>query len=238
MHRYCAGASKYHSLPGNEQLYAVFVSYSGLLRLGTICFGQQKSTLSLHMKVTQSSNLHQSESLCVNSYGFVLDHTYLSCAVSYLLGMPLLQVLIGKAGDVRGNLEAWCFAWKLSTTFVTRFYLGKFKTTYIFSGLAKDACLLGGVVKVHFVCFEGYGSLLQISLKEAKAELGYILALRLTKGKSLMIKRFDVVFTMRKLSYSASQELSKTFQETGPKVKQATLEAVGYKQFPEAKAFS
>ena len=53
MHRYCAGASKYHSLPGNEQLYAVFVSYSGLLRLGTICFGQQKSTLSLHMKVTQ-----------------------------------------------------------------------------------------------------------------------------------------------------------------------------------------
>ena len=41
MHRYCAGASKYHSLPGNEQLYAVFVSYSGLLKLGSICFGQQ-----------------------------------------------------------------------------------------------------------------------------------------------------------------------------------------------------
>ena len=93
-------------------------------------------------------------------------------------------------------------------------------------------------MKVHFVCFEGYGSLLQISLKEAKAELGCILALRLTKGKSLMIKRFDVVFTMRKLSYTASQELSKTCQETGPKVKQATLEVVGYKQFPEAKAFS
>ena len=42
----------------------------------------------------------------MNSYGFVLDHTYLSRAVSYLLRMPLLQVLIGKAADVRGNLEA------------------------------------------------------------------------------------------------------------------------------------
>jgi len=94
-------------------------------------------------------------------------------------------------------------------------------------------------VKVHFVCLEGYASLLQISLKEAKAELGCILALRLTKGKSLMIKRFDVVFMMRKLSYSASQELSsRTCQETGPKVKQAALEMVSYKQFPEAKAFS
>ena len=54
MHRYCAGVSKYHSLPGNEQLYAVFVSYSGLLRLGSICFGQRNiATVSLHMKVTQ-----------------------------------------------------------------------------------------------------------------------------------------------------------------------------------------
>ena len=120
------------------------------------------------------------------------------------------------------------------------FIWGNSKTTYIFSGLAKDVCLLGGVVvKVHFVCLEGYASLLQISLKEAKAELGCILALRLTKGKSLMIKRFDVVFMMRKLSYSASQELSsRTCQETGPKVKQATLEVVSYKQFPETKAFS
>ena len=74
--------------------------------------------------------------------------------------------------------------------------------------------------------------------RKPKPSLATFWALRLTKGKSLMIKRFDVVFTMRKLSYSASQELSKTCQETGPKVKQATLEVVGYKQFPEAKAFS
>ena len=62
-----------------------------------------------------------------------------------------------------------------------------------------------------------------------------------------MIKRFDLDFTTRKLAiletpqkpYSASQEYHPEMcQETGPKVKQATLEVVSYKQFPEAKAFS
>ena len=51
---------------------------------------------------------------------------------------------------------------KLSTISVARFYLRKFKNYLHFLRTGKRS-LLGGVVKVQFVCLEGYGRLLQIS---------------------------------------------------------------------------
>ena len=50
---------------------------------------------------------------------------------------------------------------KVHTISLARFYFGKFKNYLHFLRTGKRS-LLGGVVKVRFVCLEGYGSLLQL----------------------------------------------------------------------------
>ena len=50
--------------------------------------------------------------------------------------------------------------------YLLSFYLGKFKNYLHFLRTGKRH--LGGEVEIHFVCLEGYGSLLQISPKNIK----------------------------------------------------------------------
>ena len=106
------------------------------------------------MKVPQSSNLHQSESpsVCIHMASQLTAptvHVMLpSCTQCHCC-----RYLIRKGGDIRGNLGAWYFAWRLSTISLARFYFGKFKNCLHFLRTGKRS-LLGGVVKVHFVCLK------------------------------------------------------------------------------------
>ena len=139
--------------------------YSGLLRLGSICFEQQ------------NLDTYFSHYLCAWKYHRVLIFTKVKvhlCGFIWLRSWPHLSVTWSSlaahnatvVGTLSGKEDMLEETWEHDTLheglpqyLLSDFILGNY-LHFLRTGKRR---LLRGVVKVHFVCLEGYGSLLQIS---------------------------------------------------------------------------